>query len=128
SAARDFLAGEAVAISRIRNETALQIIKRDCPEARGRRGPRDRDRAAPVERTARVIRGDKERDAVARADRQFAAARDHSARIWIDVGGAGLGPRGPCADRDRAKSGAARQRELRQPETEGGGDREREQE
>ena len=43
------------------------------------------------------VRGDK-RDAVADADRQFAAALDLGARIGIDVGGAGFRLRGPGAD------------------------------
>ena len=37
-----------------------------------------------------VVAAREERDAVAGADRQFAAARDRGARVGIDVRGAGL--------------------------------------
>ena len=83
--------------------------------------------AAPVERARRHRRRGEERDAVAGADRQLAAARDRGAGIGVDVGGAGLRPRGPGADRDRAERRAARQRELRRAEAEGRRDRESEQ-
>ena len=68
-----------------------------------------------------------ERDAVAGADRQLAVARDGGARIGIDVGGAGLGPRGPGADGQRAEIGAARRRHPGRAEADGRGDDQRQQ-
>ena len=74
-----------------------------------------------------VVRRGREGDAVAGADRQFAAAGDRGARIGIDVGGAALGPRGPGADRQRAEIGAARRRHPGRAEADGRGEHQRQQ-
>ena len=75
-AADDFLAGEAVTLQRIGDELSLRIVQRQGPEPRRGRHAAHHDVAAPVERLLAVVGRCRERDAVAGADRQFAAARD----------------------------------------------------
>ena len=77
--AHDLLAGEAVAADGIGDELPVRIVERERPEARRRRDAAQRPRRSgrrarrPASSAARI-----EGDAVARADRQFAAARDHA--------------------------------------------------
>ncbi len=75
-AADDFLAGEAVALQRIGDQMSLAVVQRQRPEPRRRRDAADDDVAAAVERLLAVVGRRREGDAVAGADRQFAAARD----------------------------------------------------
>ena len=90
--------------SELATRRPFRIVERQGPKARLRRGAAQQHVAAAVERPPGIVGAGEERDAVARADRQFAAARDHGARIRIDAGGAVLRPRGPGADRDAAKA------------------------
>src|SRR5262249_15788871 len=92
--------------------------------ARRRRGAADHRLAAAIERAAAVVGAGHERDAVADRDRQRAGARDRGARIGIDVCGAGLWPRRPGADAQRAEAGAARQRHPGRAERDHGGQNE----
>ena len=126
-AADDFLAGEAVTLHRVGDQLSLGVVQRQRPEPRRGRHAADHHVAAPVERLLPVVGGRREGDAVAGADRQFAAAGDRGARIGIDVGGAGLRPRGPGADLERAEIGAAGRRHLGRAEADDGGDDQRQQ-
>ena len=86
-AADDFLAGEAVALQRIGDQMALAVgtgsASRTAPPASRRRRPTSQRPSSGFFLSSE--RG-RERDAVAGADRQFAAAGDRGARIGIDVG------------------------------------------
>ena len=114
--AHDLLAGEAVPVDRVGDQAALRIVERQRPVARLRGRAADQHVAAAVERAAGIVAAREEGDAVARADRQFAAARDRGARIGVDVGGAGLRPGGPAPIVSAPNAIAARQRKPRRAE------------
>ena len=124
--AHDFLAGEAVAVDRVRHQPAFRIVQRHRPVARRRRHAADREGAAAVEIIAGIVGMGIERHAVARAGRQFAGARDDGARIGIDIDRSAFRPCRPGADGQRAEGDAARQREPGRAEPDRGRDQQRE--
>ena len=113
---------------RVAHQTAVRIVKRDGPVARLRRHSAHHDIAAAVERLALVVVACLERDAVTGADRQYARARDHGARIRIDARRAMARPCVPGADAESAEGLTLREREPRRAEADHGRDNQRKQE
>src|SRR4029078_296732 len=90
--ADDLRAGEAVALHGICDQLSLRIVERHGPIARWWSGAAERDVTTPVEQPAIGVAGSVEGDAVARTDRQLAAAREDGMGIRVNAGRAALWP------------------------------------